>query len=226
MVFILLHQGSGSIAKTGLPTNPHTFSHSPAKETDESSQRNVLVELGVEFLLSMFYNCILAGCSWLQRATPQGLASLTAGSDTSQPLEPQHSFLHQGPPKHYCTSHTHFLLGQQRMLSCYCWRSVCIYHPFSSLLYLRLPGWISTLGPSLLIYRQIECDIRKEGHFPSWKPSIKCNCVVKYSFEKGFSGKRISWFHSPKLTWLVLCWNSYDTQTKPKYALVRYRGGP
>lgn len=98
--------------------------------------------------------------------------------------------------------------------------------PFSSLLYLRLPGWISTLGPSLLIYRQIECDIRKEGHFPSWKPSIKCNCVVKYSFEKGFSGKRISWFHSPKLTWLVLCWNSYDTQTKPKYALVRYRGGP
>lgn len=45
-----------------LLTNPHTFTHSlrserswhPAKETDENNQRNVLVKLGVEFLLCVW----------------------------------------------------------------------------------------------------------------------------------------------------------------------------
>ena len=86
-----------------LLTNPHTsLSHQewhPAKETDESNQRNVLVELGVELLFCLFYNRLLAGYSWLRGATPRGLASLTAGSDNNQPFRILAFIASSGAPK-------------------------------------------------------------------------------------------------------------------------------
>lgn len=86
----ILHQRSGAFQRQvyslilTLSLTHHEWH--PAKEIHENNQRNVLVVLYIEILLCMFYNCLLAVCPRLQRATPQSLASVTAGSDNNPPF--------------------------------------------------------------------------------------------------------------------------------------------
>lgn len=126
-----------SIPKTGLficsliPSLSVTHQEwHPAKEIDESNRRNVLVELGIKFLLGMFYNCLQQDIPNYKRKYPKAELTSLQILTTTNPSEPDHSLLHQGLQNHYCISHTHFLLVQQHMLSCYCWRSICVSPAF------------------------------------------------------------------------------------------------
>lgn len=56
---------------------------------------------------------------------------------------------------------------------------------------------------------------KKSGNFPSWIPHTKCNYVLTHGFERGVSGKRMSWFSNLKLTYLVL-WSPNCTPRHPR----------